>query len=110
MAEQTRPVQTPEKPRKRSKQSTESGSQIQSVTFLGTSSACPMPGIRNTSGIALTTDGGGVILMDCGEGVLGFHSRVGVGFFDVEGFMCSFEGGVLGVCLWNDSVQQLNTN
>eukprot|EP00397_Hematodinium_sp_SG-2012_P009849 GEMP01009946.1.p1 GENE.GEMP01009946.1~~GEMP01009946.1.p1 ORF type:complete len:351 (-),score=70.65 GEMP01009946.1:1007-2059(-) len=41
---------------------------IQSVVFLGTCSALPVPGKRNVSSMALTLTNGSIIMVDCGEG------------------------------------------
>jgi ribonuclease Z len=41
---------------------------IDYIVFLGTGSAVPSPGYRNTSSIALKLHSSKVILVDCGEG------------------------------------------
>jgi len=41
---------------------------LSSISFLGTSSAKPQPGKRNTSSLVVTTHQGSCIMVDCGEG------------------------------------------
>jgi ribonuclease Z len=40
---------------------------VSKVVFLGTSSAVPVPGVRNTSSVAVVLDSGNTILLDVGE-------------------------------------------
>jgi hypothetical protein len=42
---------------------------ISGIHFLGTSSAVPVPGLRNTSAMAFTLSNGDVVLCDAGEAV-----------------------------------------
>src|SRR3982751_567265 len=67
-----------------------------SLTFLGTSAACPTVD-RNTAGIALHREGE-MILLDCGEGTQRQMMRYGVGFAFREIFFTHYHADhMLGV-------------